>query len=288
VQTPRSIRRLRVLFWLLAVIITLASAVYQRVTGPTYPLEGEIFIAGQTVHYEIPRNEETTGDALVSIAVPATVTGAVFWKRYKTDDALTETPMVRDAEGLSAHLPVQPPAGKLRYHLVLDDGEHKVKLPEDGATVVRFKDPVPLWAIVPHVLFMFLAMLLAARTGLEAIRPTGQLRCHAWWTFGFLFAGGFVFGPIVQQYAFGQAWTGFPYGCDLTDNKVLIAFIAYAVALIVLGVRRPIRARERWAAVIATIVMLGIFMIPHSMYGSELDYSKLESGVSVTEAIGQG
>jgi len=288
VQTTRGVRWLRILFWVLAFIITLASAVYQRVTGPTYPLKGEMFIAGQSVRYEIPRSAETISDALVSIAVPATVTGKALWKRYKTDDALAEAPMVRDAEGLSAHLPAQPPAGKLQYHLVLNDGEREAMLPEGGATVIRFKDPVPLWAIIPHVLFMFLAMLLAARTGLEAIWPMGQLRCHAWWTVGFLFSGGFVFGPIVQQYAFGQAWTGFPYGGDLTDNKVLIAFIVCAVALIMLGVRRPIRARERWAVLIATVVMLGIFMIPHSMYGSELDYSKLESGVSVTEAIGQG
>ena len=286
--TTRGVRWLRVLFWTLAFIITLASAVYQRVTGPTYPLRGEIFIAGQTVRYEIPRSAETTSDALVSIPVPAIVTGKALWKRYKTDDALAEAPMVRDAEGLSAHLPVQPPAGKLQYHLVLNDGENEVRLPEGNATVIRFKGPVPPWAMLPHILFIFLAMLLAARTGLEAMRPMGQLRCHAWWTLGFLLVGGLVFGPIVQQFAFGAAWTGIPFGWDLTDNKTLIAFIAWVIALILLGVSRPIRARERWAAIIAAIVMLGIFMIPHSMYGSELDYSKLESGVSVTEAIGQG
>ena len=61
-----------------------------------------------------------------------------------------------------------------------------------------------------------------------------------------------------------------------------------SVALVIIGVRRPIRARERWAVLIATIVMLGIFMIPHSLYGSELDYSKLETGATVTEAIGSG
>jgi hypothetical protein len=131
-------------------------------------------------------------------------------------------------------------------------------------------------------------MLVAARTGLEAIRPTGQLRCHAWWTLGFLLVGGLIFGPIVQHFAFGEAWTGVPLGWDLTDNKTLIAFVVWVIALILLGVRRPIRARERWAVFIAAVVMLGIFMIPHSLYGSELDYSKLESGASVTEAIGQG
>jgi len=288
VQISRGVRWLRILFWVLAFIITAASAVYQRVTGPTYPLKGEVFIADQTVRYEIPRSAETTGDALVSIAVPATVTGKALWKRYKTDDALAEAPMVRDAEGLSAHLPVQPPAGKLQYHLVLSDGEREVRLPEGGATVIRFKGPVPSWAMHPHILFIFLAMLLAARTGLEAMRPMGQLRCHAWWTLGFLLVGGLIFGPIVQHFAFGAAWTGVPLGWDLTDNKTLIAFVVWVLALILLGVRRPIRARERWAVFIAAVVMLGIFMIPHSLYGSELDYSKLESGASVTEAIGQG
>ncbi len=288
VQTPRGVRWLRFLFWVLALIITLALAVYQRRTGPTYPLSGEIFIGGEAVRYELPRKAVTTGEARISLAVPATVSGVVVWKRYETGDPLIEAPMVRDAEGLFVTLPVQPPAGKLQYHLVLNDGEREVRLPEDNATVIRFKDPVPAWAMHPHILFIFLAMLLAARTGLEAMRPTGQLRCHAWWTLGFLLVGGFIFGPLVQYYAFGTWWSGVPLGWDLTDNKTLIALVAWSVALVIIGVRRPIRARERWAVLIATIVMLGIFMIPHSLYGSELDYSKLETGATVTEAIGSG
>lgn len=288
VQTTRGVRWLRVLFWVLAVIITLALVVYQRVTGPTYPLKGEIFVAGQTVRYKLPRSAVTTEDARIFVSVPGTVSGKVIWKRYKTDDALTETPMVREGDRLTAFLPSQPLAGKLQYHLVLNDGQREVKLPEGGETVIRFRGPVPAWAMIPHILFMFVAMLVATRTGLEAIWQTGQLRCHAWWTVGFLLVGGFVFGPLVEWYAFGMPWSGIPLGWDLTDNKTLIALVAYVIALIILGMRRPIRARERWAVFIATIVMLGIFMIPHSMYGSELDYSKLESGVSVTEAIGQG
>ncbi len=287
-QTTRGVRWLRVLFWVLAVIITLALVVYQRVTGPTYPLKGEIFVAGQTVRYKLPRSAVTTEDARIFVSVPGTVSGKVIWKRYKTDDALTETPMVREGDRLTAFLPSQPLAGKLQYHLVLNDGQREVKLPEGGETVIRFRGPVPAWAMIPHILFMFVAMLVATRTGLEAIWQTGQLRCHAWWTVGFLLVGGFVFGPLVEWYAFGMPWSGIPLGWDLTDNKTLIALVAYVIALIILGMRRPIRARERWAVFIATIVMLGIFMIPHSMYGSELDYSKLESGVSVTEAIGQG
>ena len=46
----------------------------------------------------------------------------------------------------------------------------------------------------------------------------------------FLLLGGFLFGPIVQKFAFGQFWTGWPFGEDLTDNKVLFALIAFLVA----------------------------------------------------------
>ena len=43
--------------------------------------------------------------------------------------------------------------------------------------------------------------------------------------------GGMILGPIVQKYAFGEYWTGFPYGGDFTDNKMLIMWLAWAIAM---------------------------------------------------------
>ena len=45
-------------------------------------------------------------------------------------------------------------------------------------------------------------------------------------TMGSLFLGGMLLGPIVQNFAFGDYWTGIPFGWDLTDNKTLLAAIA--------------------------------------------------------------
>ena len=39
---------------------------------------------------------------------------------------------------------------------------------------------------------------------------------------------------------------------------------------------------------IATIVMLVVYLIPHSLRGSELDYERLEEGVPAKEAIKTG
>ncbi len=41
-----------------------------------------------------------------------------------------------------------------------------------------------------------------------------------------------ILGPIVQKYAFGELWTGIPFGWDLTDNKTLIAFLFWILAVI--------------------------------------------------------
>jgi len=85
-----------------------------------------------------------------------------------------------------------------------------------------------------------------------------------------LLLGGMIFGPITQLYAFGALWTGFPFGYDLTDNKTLIAFIGWTIALIaVFKSKKP----GRWI-IFASILMFIIFLIPHSVLGSELDYSE--------------
>ena len=89
------------------------------------------------------------------------------------------------------------------------------------------------------------------------------------------FFGGMILGPIVQKYAFDAYWTGWPFGHDLTDNKTLIAFIAWIIAYLRL---RKNRNNRGWA-IAASVILLLVYLIPHSMFGSQLDYS---SGKVVT------
>ena len=89
-----------------------------------------------------------------------------------------------------------------------------------------------------------------------------------------LAVGGLILGPVVQKYAFDAYWTGWPFGHDLTDNKTLVAVLAW---LAVLWAWRRGRNAKAWALGAAIIVFL-VFMIPHSVLGSELDYSKMPPG----------
>jgi hypothetical protein len=115
---------------------------------------------------------------------------------------------------------------------------------------------------------MFLAMLFSTAAGLLAVAKVPSFKKYGIWTLILLTAGGMILGPIVQKYAFGQLWTGIPFGWDLTDNKTLIAFAFWILAVIMN------RKKERPVyTILAAVVLLLVYSIPHSMFGSELDYS---------------
>lgn len=255
--------------WLTSLLITLAAAYYQRVSGPTYPLSGEIALNGQTVAYDLPRSQGGEENASIALTVPdESVEGTLEWKRFKTNDPWTTVKMARVSGRLVGELPHQPPAGKLEYRIRLSSGDAHAAIPPRGAVVIRFKGDVPAGVLVPHVVLMFAAMLFSTRAGLEALAGRPNLRALTYVTLALMTFGGMVLGPIVQKYAFGEYWTGIPFGTDLTDNKTLIAFVAWIAAVLAL---RTAPQPRKWVAA-ASIITFIIFLIPHSLFGSELKY----------------
>jgi hypothetical protein len=255
--------------WVLAFVITAGSAVYQRRTGPTYHLSGRAMVAGARVSFSLPRSAETASDCEVAVAMSnPEVAGRLVYKRYKTADSWSETPMVRQGDRLIGYLPKRPMAGKLAYRVILSSQNQDYSLTGDEPVILRFKGHVPLGILLTHVLVMFAAMLLSTRAGLAALDRQSSPRKFVLWTAAFLFVGGFILGPLVQKLAFGAWWTGAPIGWDLTDNKTLIAMILWAVALVAGRRGRPARG---WVLA-AAILMLVVFLIPHSLFGSELKY----------------
>lgn len=274
----------KVMFWIIAFLITFSAAFYQRMTGPTHPLRGKATLNETEIAYKLERNPETTSDHEVRVEVPnAEITGTLLYKRYKTDDPWTEIPMKRDVDVLAGSLPKQPSAGKLEYKILLASHGNEISLTGEESVVIRFKDPVPGVILVPHIIIMFLAMLFSTRAGIEALNPKGNPRKLVLWTTGLLFVGGFILGPLVQKFAFGEFWTGFPLGSDLTDSKTLLAMIGWVVALIAGRGGKP----ARWWVLGASILLLAIFLIPHSLLGSELDYSQLDSTSSLPKEVTQ-
>ncbi len=291
-QEGRAPRWVRVSLWVLAVVLMLASAVYQRLTGPTYRLRGQFEAAGQVFKFRLVRSAYSTHDTLVTIPNPGRgVTGALYYKRYPTNDEFTGVGLETTGDLLGARLPAQPAAGKLEYFIVLDDAGRQVRIPDSAEdnVIIRFKDPTPLYVLLPHVIMMFFAVLIGMRAALAAIFDPGGMRKLAWTALVLMTVGGMILGPLVQKSAFGAYWTGFPFGYDLTDNKTLIMWLVWVGACWVIWKGPQTKAAwGRLSVILAALVMMVVYLIPHSMRGSELDYSQLDQGVPAQEAIGVG
>ncbi|MEA3286884.1 MAG: hypothetical protein U9Q77_05870 [Candidatus Marinimicrobia bacterium] len=261
------------LLWALAIFITLSSVVYQRATGPTYPVKGQISLNGKEISYHLPRSQNTGENAVIDLsAAKPEFSATLKWKRFKSHDEWRLTPFMMDDGHLIANLPSQPPAGKIIYTVDLRaDTGASISLSEEPV-IIRFKGAVPAAVLIPHILFMFSAMLMATRTGLAAFVESAYALRYTLLTGLFLMLGGLFLGPIVQKYAFDAYWTGWPWGHDLTDNKTAVAFIAWVLAA---WQQKKTGNAKIWI-ISAAVITLAIYLIPHSALGSEIDYTQLE------------
>jgi hypothetical protein len=266
------------LIWFFAFLFTAAVAVYQRMTGPTYPIRGKIELGSQLIKYQLLTSFGDKTDAPIFIEVPdRSITGEINYRRYKSDDSLSNVAMKRVGDYLVTFIPHQPPAGKVTYQITLIKDNQAFELTKKEVSI-RFKGATPALVLIPHIFFIFLAMLFSTITGIEAIFKRSHLLLYTWLTVITLLLGGLILGPIVQKFSFGYYWTGWPFGHDLTDNKSLIAFIFWIIALIA---QYRYRGKRAWA-ILAAFVLLVVFLIPHSVLGSEIDYTKEQK----TEAHG--
>ncbi len=261
-----------VLLWAIALLATLVSAAYQRMTGPTYPVRGQVAIGSTDLAFRLPRSHENPGDAEIAVSAPdPKMYGIYEYRRHPSADAWTRHPLERKGDLLIARLPGQLAGGKMMYRMLVGaPGVDPVPLTPEPL-VLRFKDYVPrVLVLYPHILLMFVGMLCSTRAGLEALARGSGTFTMACWTVVLVFLGGLFLGPIVQKYAFGAFWTGWPVGNDLTDNKTAVALLFWLIALW----RLRKNANTRGWVLCAAAVTLVVFAIPHSVLGSQLDYTK--------------
>jgi len=249
--------------WFLAVIITLALSIYQRMTGPTHPKKVDIELRGDNYQIKLPRSGVQKDEIVTLKDITAVVKSQLHYRRYPTTNDYTTVDFQWTGAAWQAALPVQPIAGKLQYYITVDGKDYL----KDEPVIIRFRNDVPAYILIPHILLMFGAMLFAVYTFLLVVTRK-EYRKWLKMTVATLFVGGFIFGPLVQHAAFGPWWTGFPYGTDLTDNKTLLSFLCFVAALATLRWKY-----NKWVVCLAVLFMVAIFSVPHSVYGSEYDYT---------------
>lgn len=261
------------LLWCVTLVAAYLVSRYQRRTGPGYDIPAWCDFSGIRVSAKMPTSFSGEADCPLRLEpLLAEATPTLVYRRYPTAEEWTRQTFVAEGEGMLARIPHQPPAGKIEYHIELGEGPARRTLPKRDNVIVRYRGSVPAATLLPHVLLVLLGMVLSIRTGLETWYDGPRQLSFMVVTLVALVGGGMVFGPLVQKAAFGKYWTGIPFGHDLTDNKMLIAILAWALALATSLGGWEGAPSMRLAASGLTLLA---FLIPHSLFGSELRYDEV-------------
>jgi len=250
-----------------AVIITLAAVVFQRMSGPTHPLKAQFTLDGNIYNLSLPRSLDTDSEGmkLRIKGLPQDVQLCCIYEPLFSESPAWDTLNARRNES-GAFIISFPPhhaAEKINYFITIASSSESVFVTEHPVTL-RFKDSVPAWLLIPHILLMFAAMFFSNLAGILAFIKQSSFYRYAKWALWCLLGGGLVLGCLVQKMSFGQFWAGWPLGHDLTDNKTLVIVLLWAAAV---WVNRKLKKRYIWA-VLAAVIMLAVYSIPHSTMGS--------------------
>jgi hypothetical protein len=284
-----------VISWAIAIVITLAAVFFQRSTGPSHPAKELMEVSQGSFKAVFPRslvrpkNESSTTPLTIEIRCTPEdqekLIGAVlYYKRYPgTYDFSPIVPTFSTDDDkllVNAEIPVQPAAGKISYYLQLIG--HQGVVVNSEHNILRFRDHVPSVILILHIMLMFFTLLFSNFTGLYTFAGNVRINPYALATILILFIGGFILGPLVQKYAFGVWWSGWPLGGDMTDTKTLIAFLSWIVAYVMNRIPCSAPGFCRWRRYLylaAALITMAVYSIPHSTAGSEYDY---QSGTVVT------
>lgn len=210
--------------------------------------------------------------------------------RFRT---LPMTPFDSAQNTYSAQVSAGARGGKILYYVEVTDNTDNVRaslLHTDGTPyVMKYFGNVPPVVLVTHIALMFITVFCVALAfmhtwrlvaGASDPRPTAF-----WYAAGTLFAflGGLPLGIAVNWYAFGTTWEAVPFGTDATDNKtqLLLFYLLFVTLSMVGSLSRGKCGRDLfksktlgWLGVSAFLVMLGIYLIPHSIqFTPTLTYS---------------
>lgn len=261
-----------ILLFFFSLILTLFFSTYQRMTGPTHPFKVKLKFLDKEFSFKLPRSENAGEKLKISLPIKEHLIKAyIIYQNNSKDGGWQSKEFERREEGMYMELESLPPAAKYFYYIKFYYLDKSIQIPEKPISV-RFKGKVPAPILILHIIFIFSALLFSIYTGLYTMFFQASKKL-ALVTFILAFIGAGILGPIVQKYAFGEFWTGFPFGKDLTDNKGLIMIIFWGIAWFKIK-----RGKEKEWVLLAFFVTILAFFIPHSMWGSELKGGKIKTG----------
>jgi len=250
--------------WALALVLCLTGLLVQRLISSELPLTVDQEWAGRRIASTLEQVHVGPGGQRLSVSGgDADWTGELIWRPVAGEAAFARMPLRNLGSLITGEIPAQARGRRAEYRLEIETPAGLLRLPAQGTLVTRFRGATPLALGLAHILLLALGLLLAMRAGLEALALGDHAQRFAWGSFLCVLAGGLVVGPLMKHYAYGLLWAGPPRGLDSTDSKTLVLALAWLLPLIL---RARGRRARRWIVVAALLSLLA-FLVPHSTFG---------------------
>ena len=187
IKEKKSFNKINIFLWVLAVIITVASIYYQRITGPTYAKSGNIIYSGKQINYKLERSGLTTESTQVKILTEdPNIKGTLIWKGYNSKEDEQGITMKFENGFLIGELPKKDMAAtKLQYYIKLSSEKTNNQnvesfgyIPDKNGVVIRFRDNVPFYILILHIVFIFAFELLTLKTAMEFFRKEPNYKIY--------------------------------------------------------------------------------------------------------------
>jgi hypothetical protein len=250
--------------WALALVLALGGLLAQRLLSSELPLSLLVEHEGRQVTTELDRNHLGPGGQRLSVqGVDSAWTGELIWRPAGGEGEFVRTPLRSLGSLMTGEIPAQERGTRVEYRLEIATERGALRLPEHGTVFTRFRGAAPLWVSLSHVILLSLGLLFALRAGLEALALGERALLFAGASLLSFLGGGLILGPLMKHHAYGFLWAGPPRGLDSTDTKTLVVVFAWLLPLL-------LRARGRRARgwiILAALLSLAAFLIPHSTFG---------------------
>ncbi len=160
---------------------------------------------------------------------------------------------------------------KIHYWILIKRGEEELRIPEKGDFTLKFKGRVGIVALVLHIFLMFSHMFFACMAFITAVLfmagyDSGKnLFTYVLLAVTAIIIGGFIVGPYISYKVFDAPWGPYPFGRDVTDTKTLVSFLVWMGAVFYYKLKKPDLRSLSLLTIIATLIDVAIFLIPHSL-----------------------
>jgi len=254
----------KTLCWALAIVLTLAVAAYQHAGSRTQAQKVEFTLNGTAYSVSLPHSLDTgsEGMKLHINDLPPEARICCLFEPCFGEAAAWDTLYARKNESGTFIIPFSThhTTEKINYYISIASFGETVFVTDKPLTL-HFKNSVPIWLLIPHLLLMLAALLFSSLSGILAFIKQASFYRYAKWALWYLLGGGLVLGSLVQKISFGHSWADWPLEQGFTNNKTLVIVLFWIAAV---WMNRKLKKRYIWA-VFAAVVMLAVYAIPHSI-----------------------